>query len=215
MNCEWVARGEASEQRCAKEGVFEACSHTCNPVCFGGCDDDPNFQLNDVKAKTCDWVAKQKTEERCKKPGVMDACRATCNPKCATVAVDCTDDENFRLGDINAKSCEWVAKQKTDERCAKTGVTAACRQTCNPVCGCRDSTEEFAFKDTIITCNDLDVIYCNANRADYSPGSNDFFFKQILERLDGIEDALGTTQSGDLATFRDLCPTKCKKCIDS
>jgi surface protein len=228
-NCEWVALGKASEKRCAKEGVFQACSQSCNPVCFGGCDDDPGFQLNGVKAKTCDWVAKQKTEERCKKPGVMDRCRATCNsinldPKCATaVAVDCTDDEDFRLGGLKAQSCEWVAK-KTNERCRKTGVTAACRRTCNPVCGCRDSTEEFAFKGTTITCNDLNIIYCDANTEDYSSGSDDFF-KQIeaalapinkkLERLDAIEIALGTAESEDLVLFRDLCPIKCQKCINS
>jgi surface protein len=233
-NCEWVALGEASEQRCAKEGVFEACSQTCNPVCFGGCDDDSNFQLNGVKTKTCNWVAKQNTEERCKKPGAMDACRATCNPKCAAVAVDCTDDEDFQLGGLKAKSCEWVAKQKTDQRCKKPGVMDSCRRTCNPSCGCRDSTNEFEFQGSMITCEDLDLSNCDKEVA----GSDEFSDAQLVQlnglfeslltpihqRLDAIEDAVVeedtvieevTAQPIFRQTYRDLCPYKCKKCVDS
>jgi len=195
-------------------------------TCF---DDDPNFQLNGVEHKTCDWVAKQKTEERCKKPGVMAACRRTCNPACATVDVDCTDDEDFRLGGLKAKTCEWVAKQKTDQRCLKTGVMASCRRTCNPKCGCRDSMDEFQFQGSTITCMDLDIINCDAEP---TQSSDKFTLAQLMQlqelldpihqRLDAIEDAVveegyqTPNEVGDMETaetFRDLCPNKCKTCV--
>jgi len=229
-NCEWVALGDGSENRCAIEGVFEACSQSCNPVC-NGCFDDPNFQLNGVEHKTCDWVAKQKTEERCKKPGVLSACRQTCKPACAAVAVDCTNDQDFQLNGIKAKTCEWVAKQKTNERCKKPGVMSACRQTCNPSCGCTDITEEFDFQGGMITCEDLDINYCDAELI----SSGDELIEQmqdmldevlismhekfavVNQKLDAIKDVeddaeveISADSVLDRKTYRDLCRNKCK-----
>jgi surface protein len=228
QDCEWVASEETAE-RCAKEGVPEACSKTCNPACFGGCYDDPDFQLNGIKAKTCEWVAKQKTSERCKKPGVIDACRQTCNPVCPAAAVDCTNDQDFRLNGIKAKTCEWVAKQKTNERCKKPGVMNACSQTCNPSCGCTDTTEEFEFQGGMITCEDLDTNYCDAELV----SSGDEFLEQIQNMLDealipiheklvalgdvedDAEEELSADSVLDRKTYGDLCANKCRKCIDS
>jgi surface protein len=238
-NCEWVASGDLSEKRCAKEGVSEACSKTCNPTCRGIiCVDDPDFRLGGVKAKNCEWVAKQKTEERCKKPGVLDACPVTCDQSCAIAEGDCTDDPGFRLNGIKGKGCEWVAKQKTDKRCEKLGVMDSCRRTCNPSCGCRDTTDEFEFQGSTITCDDLDITKC-----DEAVTSSDDFSKEqlaqldvlfqtlvnealtpIQQRLDVIEDAV--VEEEEVAeevieepvsgkTYGDLCPNKCKKCIDS
>jgi hypothetical protein len=209
-------------------------SPTNSPTAF--CSNDPDFGLNGVKAKSCEWVAKQKTSERCKKPGVMDACRQTCNPVCAAAAVDCTDDPDFRLNGINGKSCEWVERQKTNKRCKKAGVMDSCRRTCNPSCGCTDSTDEFEFQGSMITCEDLHINYCDAELI----SSGDQFFEQIQDmldevlisihekfdvvnqRLDVIEDAvvedvvveeITTDSVFDRKTYMDLCPNKCKKCM--
>jgi hypothetical protein len=216
---------------------------TCDdPECSGMvCADDPGFQLNGVKSKNCEWVAKQHTAERCMKPGVMTACRRTCdpNPLCSAAGVDCTNDQDFRLNGIKAKTCEWVAKQKTNERCKKPGVMNACRQICNPSCGCTDTTEEFEFQGGMITCEDLDINYCDAELV----SSGDEFLEQLQnmidgaleealapihekldvvnQRLDAIEDADVVEEeiSSDLVldrkAYRDLCGKKCKKCIDS
>jgi hypothetical protein len=217
QDCEWVG-AEDSNNRCAKERVFEACSKTCNPVCSGIlCADDPDFRLNGVKAKNCEWVAKQKTEERCKKPGVMEACTLTCSPhpECAP-RTDCTDDYDFRLNGIKGKSCEWVAKQKTDKRCEKPGVMDSCRRTCNPICGCRESTDKFVFQGSLITCEDLDIIYCDADIDDHFTSSDDDFFAKLEVALTPIHQQLKVINEGAVVpkSFRDLCPKKCKKCVD-
>jgi surface protein len=223
-NCEWAA-SELIEQRCLKEGVLEGCPRTCNPVCSGTtCVNDPDFRLGGVKAKSCEWVAKRKTEERCKKPGVFAACPESCNPACATV-VDCTDDQDFQLNGLKGKNCEWVAKQKTDERCNKTGVMASCRRTCNPKCGCKDSMDEFQFQGSTITCKDLDIINCDAE-PEPKLSSDEFTLAQLMQlqellnpihqRLDAIEDAVveeGNETPNEVETFRDLCPNKCKTCV--
>jgi len=238
QDCEWAGLGDPTENRCANEGVFEACSETCDPVCGTVCTDDPGFQLNGIEHKTCEWVAKQETAERCMKPGVMTSCRQTCkppNPLCLAV-IDCTDDSNFLLNGVSGKTCEWVKKKKTEERCKKTGVMAACRQTCNPVCACNDSTDEFDFHGSTITCDDLDTVDCDEEPT-RSDGFTEFQLIQmqslfdslidkkldealepIHQKLDALDEDDGSSQRRrklgveDMETFKELCPRKCNNC---
>jgi hypothetical protein len=207
------------------------------------CVNDPDFRLNGVKAKDCEWVAKQKTSERCLKPGVSAACIATCSPLCATTTLDCTDDPEFKLNGLKGKSCEWVAKQKTDERCKKPGVMDSCRRTCNPSCGCRDSTDEFEIQGSSITCEDLDISKCDEEVTSSGEFSDaqleqlDGLLQSILntaltpirDTLDAIEDAIEDAIDdaaveedvvieeviAEPVTYADLCPNKCQKCIGS
>lgn len=233
QDCEWVA-AEDTVNRCAKEGVFEGCPNTCNPLCFGGCSDDPNFRLNGVNGKSCEWVAKQKTSERCAKPGVADACSQTCKGLCAVpTELDCTDDEDFMLGGLKAKNCEWVGKQKTDNRCKKPGVMASCRKTCNPACVCKDSEDVFEFDGQKITCDDLDVANCDevpilpekfsASELTQLQALIAEALEPIQETLDVLEDAVVENEEDstrrtrrlsveDEPTFNELCPKKCNSC---
>lgn len=196
--------------------------------CLKPCVDNPEFLLNGIEHKSCAWVAKQKTDERCTKPGVLAACSATCNPSCATTTLDCTDDTEFKLNGVKSKNCEWVAKQKTDGRCKKLGVMDSCRRTCNPSCGCRDSTDEFEIEGATITCEDLHISSCD-EEVTSSDGFSDAqlvqlagLFGPLLTRLDAIEDAVVeedtvveevTAEPISTQTYGDLCPNKCRKCI--
>jgi hypothetical protein len=226
QDCEWVASNTTI--RCAKDGVFEGCAKTCNPLCFGGCSNNRDFRLNGVETKSCEWVAKQKTSERCKKPGIMDACPQTCNPLCTTTELDCTNDEDFRLGGLKGKNCEWVAKQKTDKRCMKPGVMTSCPQTCNPACVCTDSTNEFEFLGSTITCEDIDVSDCDAEPIISENFNNDqltqlqsLFDILLDEKLEPIYQKLDAEKDDrklsveDGKTFNELCPKKCNNCPGS
>ena len=89
---------------------------------------DPHNEANRV-ARSCEWVARKNTDERCALDGVSNTCPKTCGT-CVT-CVDSTLRFKFVYNDVYiARSCEWVTRKNTSERCAISGMAGTCRETC-------------------------------------------------------------------------------------
>mmetsp|Transcript_6233 Transcript_6233/g.7898 ORF Transcript_6233/g.7898 Transcript_6233/m.7898 type:complete len:446 (-) Transcript_6233:149-1486(-) len=78
--------------------------------------------------RDCSWV--QNNPNRCRFDGVDTMCPVTCNTFCE----DCIDGElRFKFeknGRKITRDCKWVANKNTASRCAITGISDSCRQTC-------------------------------------------------------------------------------------
>jgi len=98
------------------------------------CSDSPvRFKIikNDGKKITrdCVWVANN-SNNRCNFNGVSAICPSTCDT-CGTC-----DDATLRFkitknGKKITRDCTWVSTKNTVGRCALSGVSQTCRQTCN------------------------------------------------------------------------------------
>jgi len=106
------------------------------------CLDDSDYRQNGRKNRNCAWLAKageSKLQKRCNnffKSG-MEACPVTCrDPDCgfsntpteapvlSPISEDgCSDNDDYRLDDVNKKSCNWMQKNKKErireKRCRK------------------------------------------------------------------------------------------------
>eukprot|EP00558_Chaetoceros_sp_UNC1202_P004941 CAMPEP_0197245802 /NCGR_PEP_ID=MMETSP1429-20130617/10472_1 /TAXON_ID=49237 /ORGANISM="Chaetoceros sp., Strain UNC1202" /LENGTH=312 /DNA_ID=CAMNT_0042706359 /DNA_START=62 /DNA_END=1000 /DNA_ORIENTATION=+ len=98
------------------------------------CVDSPLKMLVNGKLKTCGWAASKNTEKRCNKRRVASHCPATCDEFLSSCDFTCEDSEKrFKMNNnMSIKGCAWVGRDedKVDKRCAKTGVTETCRDTC-------------------------------------------------------------------------------------
>lgn len=108
---------------------------TQSPV-SGSCVDSSLKFLVNGKFRTCGWVAQKNTSKRCAKAQgrVESHCPSTCG---VCEEYECSDaSKRFKLTNGALKSCVWVARTNTSTRCAKTGVSLTCRETCpNTMCG--------------------------------------------------------------------------------
>lgn len=82
-------------------------------------------------ARSCEWVARKKTDERCAILGVSDTCPSACET-CGTCSDSPLRIKFLMEGETKkiARSCEWVARTKTEERCLIDGMADTCRATC-------------------------------------------------------------------------------------
>lgn len=98
-------------------------------------DSELRFLVNS-RSRACTWVAANNTEKRCAKAGgaVAGHCPFTCGVCDTEKCNDAT--KRFELKkNGNLKSCTWVARTKTEERCAMEGISLTCRATCdNTMC---------------------------------------------------------------------------------
>lgn len=112
------------------------------------CDDSPlkvKVRYNNkTKFKPCEWVSRH-PNWKCQLDGVSTHCPHTCGT-CGT----CSDSTSrFRVvfstdgTNKDTKSCEWVARKNTENRCAIPGIAETCRSTCGNCCS--DSLHEFSF----------------------------------------------------------------------
>lgn len=77
----------------------------------------------------CTWVAEKYTPYRCRLDGVSSMCPATCGT--CNIRIDGTARFRLNYNGVNiTRSCKWVAKKRTAEKCLLDGVSNACRVTC-------------------------------------------------------------------------------------
>ena len=80
-------------------------------------------------ARSCVWVANKDTKNRCAIEGVSSMCPKTCGT--CDPCIDGTARFKLVYNDRKiTRSCEWVAKKQTSQRCTAAGVSGACRLTC-------------------------------------------------------------------------------------
>lgn len=158
-SCEWVA---TDKSRCALDNVESHCPVTCNVCETNQCtDSEITFALFNGMIKPCEWVARWNTSERCAIIGVEDTCRQTCgrciggptsapvaSPSLAPVSVSngsCVDSPLRMIVDGRSRSCEWVARRNTENRCRIENVESHCPVTCNACATnqCTDSESRF------------------------------------------------------------------------
>lgn len=83
--------------------------------------------------RDCKWVARKSTNIRCALNGVSEICPATCRA--------CSNRANtpLKMRFVNpyangvtkiTKTCDWVAANDTESRCAVAGINDACCKTC-------------------------------------------------------------------------------------
>lgn len=138
--CSWVAQNTA--ERCAmytsspmhpvQSYVFEHCRQTCQKcVCL----DDPSF-IGNKFWKTCKYVSK-KPKIRCSNrvPGATEACHKSCSDPSELEC--CKNNLEFRYKGQEKKSCQWVARFRTEKRCKRPEIAFNCPIACS-LCNYRD-----------------------------------------------------------------------------
>ena len=83
--------------------------------------------------RACEWVERKDTVSRCAIEGVSEMCAATCGT-CSTCADTTARLKFVYKGRKMTRSCDFVARKATAERCAIEGLGDACRETCEDSC---------------------------------------------------------------------------------
>ena len=109
------------------------------------CVENPNkkFQFQGKNNRTCKWVATRKTNQKCRKNTIREQCPLTCkvkqciiiNPPIITeplAIIICVENSNkkFQFQGKNNRTCKWVAKRKTNQKCRKNTIREQCPLTC-------------------------------------------------------------------------------------
>jgi hypothetical protein len=142
--CSWV--GKKSKNRCKYRDVAKQCPVTCGKCTtnsptsspttsptsiYHWCkDSNQGFKIHSLpsikKKKKCEWAAERKGT-RCTIVEVAINCPVLCD-NC-----DCVDNKKrFKIAKNKRKSCDWLKKKKTSERCA---TFQHARNNCPLTCG--------------------------------------------------------------------------------
>ena len=100
------------------------------------CNDSPLRFRTVIKgknvAKNCDWAGKRSTNIRCRFENVASMCPETCTSTDNTCNNGMARFKFDYNGDTIMRSCIWVEKRNTEERCKIHGIKDTCRETCRP-----------------------------------------------------------------------------------